>query len=80
MRVPGDGVDGRGVAPVGHQELGGKLCGGEVDVTLLSSDQEDIRVVRLERYRPGPFHKMFGQIISKRKLLRVFKNKFVRVP
>ena len=38
VRVPGDGVDGRGVAPVGHQELGGKLCGGEVDVTLLSSD------------------------------------------
>ena len=78
--VPGDGVDWRGVAPVGHQELGGELRGGQVDVSLLGAHQENVLVVRLEGYCSGPLHQMISQIVSKWKLFRVFENKFVRVP
>ena len=35
MRVPGEAVDGGGVAAVLHQELGAELRGGQVDVPLL---------------------------------------------
>ena len=80
VRVPGDGVDGRGVASVGHQELGGELRGGQVDVSLLSANQENILVVRLKGYCTGPLHQMISQIISKGKFFRVLENKFVRVP
>ena len=35
VRVPGEAVDGGGVAAVLHQELGAELRGGQVDVPLL---------------------------------------------
>ena len=77
VRVPGDGVDWRGVAPVGHQELGGELRGGQVDVPLLGAHQENVLVVRFEGYCTGPLHQVIRQIVSKGKLFRVFENKFV---
>ena len=77
VRVPGDGVDWRGVAPVGHQELGGELCGGQVNVPLLGAHQENVLVVRFEGYCTGPLHQVIRQIVSKGKLFRVFENKFV---
>ncbi len=80
MGVPSDSVEGRGVAPVGHQELGGEFRGSQVDVSLLSPHQKNVFVVRLKGYRTGPLHEMIGQIISKGKFFRVFENQFVRMP
>ena len=52
--VPDDRVDGRDVGVVGHDEGGGVLGGAEVDVTLLSPDQVQRIIVRLEGNRPNP--------------------------
>ena len=51
--IPGDAVDGGGVALVGGQELGVVLNGGQVDVTLLCTHQEQVQLVRLESESTG---------------------------
>ena len=47
--VPCDAVDGCGVPVVGRQELGVVLNRGQVDVTLLCSHQEQVKLVGFER-------------------------------
>ena len=52
--VPDHGVDRRDVGVVGHDEGGGVLRGAEVDVALVSPDQVQRIIVRLEGDRPDP--------------------------
>ena len=52
--VPDYGVDGGDVSVVGHDEGRGVLCGAEIDLTLVSPDQVERVVVRLEGDSPHP--------------------------
>ena len=63
-RVPDDLVDCSHVDAVGHQELGGEFCGAEMDVSLLSSNQELGVQVWLEGDTPHPVNKSLLQFLQ----------------
>ena len=62
VRVPGEAVDGGGVAAVLHQELGAELRGGQVDVPLLRAHQEQVQLVRLESESSGPVQQVHASV------------------
>ena len=62
--VPDDGVDGGSVSRVLHQERRGELRGGQIDIALVCSNQENILIVRLECDGSRSLHQVFSQVLS----------------
>ena len=79
-RVPHDSIHWCLVRAVGHQEVSGVLCCGHVDVSIISTNKEQVLLVWFECNAPGTLHHVPGHIVRVLQPCSEVQNQLVTMP